>query len=157
MRNTPEKVARAHAGLLETVRFLVGAGANLNIQDKVIQPPACQSVYNPIILPVHGCKRENFSCFVSVLQTGKTALMFVAKDNRLDEAKVLVEAGADLNIQDQVSQWVLFVSFTPSFSTYRRRAGRQFSLQLRKQMYRWLSSSVKLEPILIYGTRYFHF
>ena len=36
MRNTLEKVARARAGLLETVRFLVGAGANLNIQDKVI-------------------------------------------------------------------------------------------------------------------------
>jgi ankyrin repeat protein len=69
VRNTPEKVARAH--LLETVRFLVGAGANLNIQDK----------------------------------TGKTALMFVAKDNRLDEAKVLVEAGADLNIQDQEKGW----------------------------------------------------
>ena len=34
--NTPGKVARARAGHLETVKFLVGAGANLNIQDKVI-------------------------------------------------------------------------------------------------------------------------
>ena len=41
------------------------------------------------------------SCLI--LQTGKTALMLAAMKNRLDEARVLVDAGADLDTQDQVS------------------------------------------------------
>ena len=37
MRRTPEDVAKARADLLETVKFLVTAGAKLNIQNKVNQ------------------------------------------------------------------------------------------------------------------------
>ena len=35
MRRTPEDVAKARAGLLETIRFLISAKANLNTQNKV--------------------------------------------------------------------------------------------------------------------------
>ena len=61
--------------------------------------------------------------------------MYAAMDSRYSEAEVLVNAGADLNIQDLVRNphSKLQVVFRYSFFLFRRRAGLRYSLQLKKQ------------------------
>ena len=44
---------------------------------------------------------ESILCYF--VQTGKTALIFAAIMERLEHAKALIEAGADVDIQDEVS------------------------------------------------------
>ena len=44
---------------------------------------------------------ESILCYF--VQTGKTALIFAAIMKRLEHAKALIEAGADVDIQDEVS------------------------------------------------------
>ena len=84
-------ISKNLAILLETVRFLIEAGANLNIQ-KAVSPKHHKLM--------HVCM-ESILCYF--VQTGKTALIFAAKMERLDHAKALIEAGADVDIQDEVS------------------------------------------------------
>ena len=45
---------------------------------------------------------ESILCCL-IVQTGKTALIFAAIMKRLELAKALIEAGADVDIQDKVS------------------------------------------------------
>ena len=42
-------------------------------------------------------------CLFFSLQSGETALISAVSDRRVDEVEVLVQAGADLDIQEEVS------------------------------------------------------
>ena len=48
-RRTPEAVAKARADLLETVTFLIDAGANLNIQTKVMKHLAALIFHHKVL------------------------------------------------------------------------------------------------------------
>ena len=84
-------ISKNLAILLETVRFLIKEGANLNIQEAVSHK------HHKLM---HTCM-ESILCYF--VQTGKTALIFAAIKKRLELAKALIEAGADVDIQDEVS------------------------------------------------------
>lgn len=71
------------------VKSLIDAGADLNITDKVRSS-------------IHEFMHAWNNCMCVCMQTGRTALMFAITENSLDAAILLVEAGADVDIQDDV-------------------------------------------------------
>ena len=95
-------------GHTHTVKALARARADLNIQDEV----SCSSCSTTVVC-IAACHYQHCSeslcplftvhtCIILPPQDGHTALMRAALEGRSETVSVLVQLGADLNVQDKV-------------------------------------------------------
>ena len=84
----------AEGGHTETVKALIEAGANVNLRNMVIfgVSSACS-----LLIP--------YSHKNKVI-----ALMLAAQPGHTETVKALIEAGADVNLQNKASSFILFIS-----------------------------------------------
>ena len=101
-------ILAAEGGHTHTVEALARAGADLNIGDKV----SCSSCSTAVEC-IAACHYQHCSgglcplftahtCTVLPPQHGDTALMEAARRGHSETVRVLVEVGADLNVQNKV-------------------------------------------------------
>ena len=88
-------------GNVECIQWLIDAGADLNIQNEV---NIVSSIFKHCLSYFCLIYQLTFylSCFLFVSQSGETALMWAAYNNHPDAVHTLVQAGANVNLKDQV-------------------------------------------------------
>ena len=83
-------------GKIQVIRLLIHGKPNLNIQEKAsyIATKSSKHLIN----------------YLNALQeAGRTALMFAAEDGNMEAVKLLISAGADVNIRDKVRRLELLI------------------------------------------------
>ncbi|CAI8050470.1 Ankyrin repeat domain-containing protein 50 [Geodia barretti] len=112
--NTPGKVARARAGYLETVKFLVGAGANLNIQDKTGKTVLMFAAKDNRLEEAKVLVEAGADLNIQDQEKGWSAIFFAAEKADVPMAQLLCEAGANLDLRNKKKKSVLDVAKTYS-------------------------------------------